>query len=80
LRSLPQRFLDDVFHLDDDDERRRLERVALLIDAAISTVQGATLVLGPPTSRERGQRSPAAVDRGRTTREGVVLGGRKTRG
>jgi len=33
-------FLDDVFHLDDDDERRRMERVAHLIDAAVSTVQG----------------------------------------
>jgi len=30
-----------VFHLDDDDERRRMERVAHLIDAAVSTVQGA---------------------------------------
>ena len=33
--------LDDVFHLSDDDERRRMERVAHLIGATVSTVQSA---------------------------------------
>jgi hypothetical protein len=41
LGTAAEGLIDDVFHLEDDEERRRMERVAHLISATVSAVQGA---------------------------------------
>ncbi len=41
LVTAAEALVDDVFHFEDDDERRRMERAAHLISATVSAVQGA---------------------------------------
>ena len=41
LATATERLVEHVFHLKDDEERRRMERVVHLISATASAVQGA---------------------------------------
>jgi len=41
LATAAEGLFDDVIHVEDEDERRRLERVAHLISATVSAVQSA---------------------------------------
>jgi hypothetical protein len=59
LATAAEGLFDDVIHVDDEDERRRLERVAHLISATVSAVQGA-MEAGDELAAELTKRRPEA--------------------
>jgi hypothetical protein len=59
LVTAAELLVDDVFHLEDDEERRRMERVAHLISATVAAVQGA-MEAGDELATELAKRRPGA--------------------
>ena len=59
LATAAEGLFDNVFHVDDEDARRRLERVAHLIGATVSAVQGA-MEASDELATELAKRRPGA--------------------
>jgi hypothetical protein len=59
LASAAESFFDEVFEIDDEEDRRRLERVAHLIGATASAVQAA-LLAGDELALEITKRRPGS--------------------